>query len=117
MKKAYRIKKNDEFQHVFKHGRSFANRQLVIYFLKKEDQTHFRIGLSVSKRIGKAVTRNQIKRYLRQAFYELELQIHPSYDYVIIARRPTKDMDFHQIKKSLMHVLSKSKLLSKGRRV
>ncbi|MFG6113610.1 ribonuclease P protein component [Halobacillus sp. MO56] len=113
MKKAYRIKKNEEFQQVFKKGKSFANRQLVIYYLKKEDQNHFRIGLSVSKRIGVAVVRNQIKRYLRQAFHELEDNIDPRYDLIIIARKPTKDMDFHQMKKSLTHVLSKSKLLSK----
>lgn len=113
MKKNYRIKKNDEFQKVFKSGTSFANRQLVIYFLTKEEQPHFRIGLSVSKRIGIAVLRNQIKRYLRQAFHELDGQIKNNYDFVIIARQPTKDMDFKQLKKSLVHVLSKSNLMMK----
>ncbi|ENH98449.1 ribonuclease P [Gracilibacillus halophilus YIM-C55.5] len=110
MKKAYRIKKNKEFQSVFTKGASFANRQLVIYYLHKDDQKHFRVGLSVSKRIGNAVKRNQIKRYLRQAFLELEPTIHSNYDIVIIARKPTKDMNFHQIKKSLQHLLYKTQL-------
>ncbi|MFC0525951.1 ribonuclease P protein component [Pontibacillus salicampi] len=114
MKKQNRIKKNEEFQHVFKHGQSFANRQLVLYYLKKEDQEQFRIGLSVSKRIGNAVTRNQIKRYLRQAFHELGSSMNPSYDIVIIARKPTNQMDFFQMKKSLTHVLSKTNLLVKS---
>ncbi|MFZ0371355.1 MAG: ribonuclease P protein component [Halobacillus sp.] len=113
MKKEYRIKKNEEFQKVFQHGQSFANRQLVLYYWKKKDQAHFRIGLSVSKRIGPAVVRNQVKRYLRQAFHELEGQIHPHYDFVIIARKPTNSMNFHETKKSLIHVLSRSKLLNK----
>ncbi|MGP4077796.1 ribonuclease P protein component [Halobacillus sp. K22] len=113
MKKEYRIKKNEEFQKVFQRGQSFANRQLVLYYWKKEDQAHFRIGLSVSKRIGPAVVRNQVKRYLRQAFHELEDQIHPQYDFVIIARKPTNNMNFHETKKSLIHVLSRSKLLNK----
>lgn len=113
MKKAYRLKKNDEFQHVFKKGKSFANRQLVLYFLKKDDQDHFRFGLSVSKKVGNAVERNQIKRYLRQALLELEEQVKSDYDFIIIARKPVKDMDFHQLKKSLVHVLSKSKILLK----
>ncbi|MDL4840928.1 ribonuclease P protein component [Aquibacillus rhizosphaerae] len=113
MKKAYRLKKNEEFQLVFKKGKSFANRQLVLYFINKEDQQHFRIGLSVSKKIGNAVVRNQIKRYIRQAFLELDGQVSNPYDFIIIARKPTKDMDFHQIKKSLIHVLSKSSLLVK----
>ncbi|MCP3032229.1 ribonuclease P protein component [Halobacillus sp. A1] len=115
MKKTYRIKKNKEFQKVFQHGQSFANRQLVLYYLKK-DQSHFRIGLSVSKKIGHAVMRNQIKRYLRQAFHELEENIKPEYDLVVIARKPTHQMDFHEIKSSLTHVLYKSKLLDKKSR-
>ena len=45
MNKRQRIKKNEDFQKVFKKGKSFANRQFVIYGLKKEDQTEFRIGL------------------------------------------------------------------------
>jgi|SRR5690625_594774 len=111
MKKAFRIKKNEEFQYIFKQGKSFANRQLVIYYIKKSGQTHFRIGLSVGKKIGNAVTRNRIKRYLRQSFHELEDKILPSLDIVIIARQPTKDMNYHEIKKSLTHLLSKQYLI------
>lgn len=113
MKKAYRIKKNEEFQKIFKHGQSFANRQFVIYFMEKSEQTHFRIGLSVSKKIGNAVMRNQIKRYLRQAFHEFESEIRPNYDLVIIARKPTNQMNFHEIKQSLTHVLKRSRLFQK----
>lgn len=105
MKKELRIKKNKEFQEVFQKGKSFANRQFIVYVLKKTDQPHFRIGLSVSKKIGNAITRNRIKRYIRQSFLELKEQIHSGSDYVIIARKPTVDMDFHEVKKSLTHVL------------
>jgi len=113
MKKEFRIKKNEEFQYTFKHGQSFANRQLVIYYVRKEDQEHFRIGLSVGKKIGNAVTRNRIKRYLRQAFQELEECIRYPYDIVIIARNPTKDLGYQEVKKSLTHLLYKEKLLKK----
>ncbi|MRH44406.1 ribonuclease P protein component [Aquibacillus halophilus] len=117
MKKDYRLKKNEEFQLVFNKGQSFANRQLVLYFIKKSQQHHFRFGLSVSKKVGNAVVRNQIKRYIRQAFSELEGQIANNYDFVVIARKPTKDMDYHQMKKSLIHVLYKSKLITKNLKV
>ncbi|HLR08646.1 MAG TPA: ribonuclease P protein component [Bacillota bacterium] len=113
MKKAYRIKKNKEFQAVFRQGKSFANRQLVIYYMTKSDQNHFRIGLSVGKKIGNAVTRNRIKRYLRQAFLDLEPQILSNVDIIIIARKPTKDMTFHEIKRSLIHLLKKQRLFKK----
>lgn len=117
MKKAFRIKKNNDFQDVFKKGKSVANRQFVIYILKKEDQEHFRIGLSVSKKIGNAVKRNQIKRYIRQVFHELQDQVDEGKDYVIIARKPTADMDFHEVKSSLEHVLKLGKSLKKDQSI
>jgi ribonuclease P protein component len=115
MKKAFRIKKNKEFQAVFQKGQSVANRQFVLYMLEKKDQAHFRIGLSVSKKIGNAVTRNRIKRYIRQVFHENKGRISPKKDYVIIARKPAAEMDYHSIKKSLEHVLRLGNSLRKER--
>lgn len=114
MKKEFRIKKNKEFQAAFQQGRSFANRQFVVYGLEKEGQDFFRIGLSVSKKIGNAVTRNRIKRYVRQAVFELHDSLTSGYDYVIIARKPTAEMDFFEVKKSLTHVLKVGKVLKKN---
>ena len=115
LNKRYRIKKNKEFQKVFKKGTSYANRQFVVYFLDKPDQDHFRLGLSVSKRVGNAVTRNRIKRYIRQVFLELHDEIKEGRDYIIIARKPTANMDFHQTKKSLSHVLKISRSLKRDK--
>lgn len=112
MKKKLRIKKNDEFQLVFTKGESFANRQFVVYVLEKPNQDFFRIGLSVSKKVGNAVVRNQIKRYIRQTFLELKDNIDIKKDYVIIARKPVADMSFFQVKSSLIHVLKRSKSLT-----
>lgn len=113
MKKELRIKKNKEFQEAFQKGHSFANRQFVVYALTKEDQDYFRIGLSVSKKIGNAVMRNQIKRYIRQAVFELSDQILKGNDYIVIARKPLAEMDFFEVKKSLTHVLKVGKVLKK----
>ena len=113
MKKEFRIKKNKEFQSVFKKGQSFANRQFVIYKLEKAEQEHFRIGLSVSKKIGNAVKRNQIKRYVRQAFLELEGMLENKYDYVIIVRKPVAEMSFEEVKNSLVNILKIAKVLSR----
>lgn len=49
MRKSYRIKKEAEFQDVFDHGQSVANRNFVIYHLQR-DQPHFRVGISVGKK-------------------------------------------------------------------
>ena len=112
MNKQQRIKKNKEFQQIFKKGKSFANRQFIVYVLKS-DQPEFRLGLSVSKKVGNAVTRNRIKRYIRQTFLELKDDLKPDADYVIIARQQAAEMDFHESKKSLEHVLRIARALPK----
>ncbi|MBD8071236.1 ribonuclease P protein component [Bacillus sp. PS06] len=115
MKKEYRIKKNKEFQDVFQHGKSTANRQFVVYVLEKQDVNHFRIGLSVSKKIGNAVVRNRIKRLIRQFFLEHKDVVDQHKDYVIIARKPVAEMDYVEVKGSLQHVLKRAKVLSRSR--
>lgn len=114
MRKDQRVKKNKEFQEIFKKGTSFANRQFVLYLLKKEEPQPFRIGISVSKKIGNAVCRNQIKRYVRQAFLELKEDVKDQYDYLIIARKPAAEMNFHEVKGSLTHVLKRGKVLKRS---
>lgn len=112
MNKDQRIKKNKEFQQIFKKGKSFANRQFIVYILKSE-QTEFRLGLSVSKKVGNAVARNRIKRYIRQTFLELKEELLPNVDYIIIARPQAATLDFHESKKSLEHVLKIARVLPK----
>lgn len=105
MEKKYRVKKEKEYQSVFHQGQSTANRQIVLYVLKKDHQDHFRVGLSVSKKLGNAVCRNQIKRYLRQAVHELEVAIDPHMDFLLIARKDIVGRSFEEVKKSLIHVM------------
>lgn len=115
MKKTYRIKKNAEFQEIFKKGKSVANRQFVVYSFKRVDQENFKFGLSVSKKVGNSVIRNQIKRYLRQTLLELSDQIHKDVEFIIIARKPAATMNFADIKSSMIHVLRLAKILEKNR--
>ena len=111
MRKTYRVKKEAEFQKVFHHGKSTANRQFVIYVLDKNDQLHFRVGISVGKKIGNAVMRNNVKRRIRQSLTELKPQLKAKKDFIVIARKPIADMTMKETKKSLTHVLKLAKLL------
>lgn len=107
LKKAYRVKRNSEFQDILRSGKSFANRELVIYYKSKVRQKHFRIGISVGKKIGNAVTRNRIKRLIRESFIQLEDNITSEIDIIIIARKPTVHMNGNQMKRSITHLLKK----------
>ncbi|MCA9766203.1 MAG: ribonuclease P protein component [Carnobacterium sp.] len=111
MRKAYRVKKESDFQKVFHNGKSTANRQFVLYILDKKDQPHFRVGLSVGKKIGNAVVRNNVKRKIRQSLTELKPKLKTEKDFIVIARKPAADMSVKETKKSLIHVLKLAKML------
>ncbi|NJH82668.1 ribonuclease P protein component [Staphylococcus agnetis] len=112
MEKAYRIKKNSDFQLIYRKGRSVANRQFVVYTYRHNQNEHFRLGISVSKKIGNAVTRNRIKRSVRECLKIHKLDILPL-DIIVIARHPAKEMSTLEIQKSLEHVLKIAKVFNK----
>ncbi|WP_182696634.1 ribonuclease P protein component [Staphylococcus saprophyticus] len=112
VEKAYRIKKNSDFQFIYKKGKSVANRQFVIYTEPNKALNHFRLGISVSKKLGNAVVRNRIKRAIRENFKIHKEDILPM-DIIVIARQPAKDMDTLQIQASLEHVLKIAKVFNK----
>ncbi|BAQ25032.1 ribonuclease P protein component [Streptococcus troglodytae] len=112
MKKAYRVKSDKDFQAIFTKGRSVANRKFVVYSLKK-DQSHYRVGLSVGKRLGNAVVRNTIKRKLRHVLMELDPYL-GTQDFVVIARKGVEELDYSTMKKNLVHVLKLAKLYQEG---
>ena len=112
MRKSYRIKKEVEFQNVFDHGDSVANRNFVIYHMKR-DQPHFRVGISVGKKVGHtAVMRNQLKRYIRQSLLELKPEIDPQTDFLVIARKSANQLDMAETKKNLIHVMRLAGILN-----
>lgn len=111
MRKSYRVKSEQDFSMVFNHGKSKANRQFVIYHLPKE-QAHFRIGISVGKKIGNAVHRNAVKRKVRQAIYELKPYIKSDVDFIVIARKPADKMSTAEVKSSLIHAMRLSHLFT-----
>ncbi|MGT2907699.1 ribonuclease P protein component [Streptococcus dentiloxodontae] len=111
MRKSYRVKKEKDFQAIFEQGHSVANRKFVIYSLNKE-QKHYRVGLSVSKKLGNAVVRNRIKRHLRHAVMHLSPQLE-NHDFVIIARKGVEELDYQDILSNLTHALKLAKLYKK----
>jgi ribonuclease P protein component len=79
-----RLTRSAEFERVYRHGRSTANRHLVLYSFPNPASREPRVGLSVSRRVGGAVERNRVKRLLREAFAQLRLA--GGHDVVVVAR-------------------------------
>ena len=100
------------YQAIFSKGTSVDNRKFVLYHLEK-NQSHYRVGLSVSKKLGNAVTRNSIKRKIRHVIMELSPNL-LNQDFVIIARKGVEELDYHEVKKNLLHVLKLANLYQEG---
>jgi ribonuclease P protein component len=83
-----RLTRSADFERVFRKGRSFGNRHLVLHLFPREDADQARdprVGLSVSRRVGGAVERNLVKRLLREAMNE-HVDRFTSVDLVLVAR-------------------------------
>lgn len=113
MKKSFRVKREKDFKAIFKDGASFANRKFVVYQLENQ-QNHFRVGLSVSKKLGNAVTRNQIKRRIRHILQSAKGSLVEHVDFVVIARKGVETLEYAEMEKNLLHVLKLSKIYQEG---
>lgn len=106
MKRVYSLKENSAFQFVYRRGKSQANRELVLLFVR---QGKLRIGFSVSKKLGGAVQRNHIKRLLRESIRPKIPQLKCGY-YVWIARSGAVGADFHRMEQSVDNLLTRQRL-------
>jgi ribonuclease P protein component len=90
-----RLSRSGDFDRVYREGNSRGNRFLVLHsFARREDETGdgARLGLSVGRKVGNAVTRNKVKRAVRQAFWELADELPHEHDYVIVARPGVEEL-------------------------
>ena len=80
---------------------------------KKTDNENFRIAISVGKKIGNAVERNKVKRYIRNVTTEHKQTIDSNYDYFVIARKGVKELDYVSFKEKLEQLYKKMDIIPK----
>ena len=103
MKNSQSLKKNADFQIVYKEGKSFANKYLVMY-VKENDLGINRVGISVSKKVGNSVVRHRVKRLILESYRLQEDMFNSSLDMVIIARSSAKDRSYAEISSAVLHL-------------
>ena len=103
MKFSESLKKNHQFQFVYKNGRSYANKYLVMY-IKENGTDRNRIGISVSKKVGNSIVRHRVTRLIRESYRLHEAIFNSGLDIVIVARSNAASVGFNEIENALLHL-------------
>ena len=109
MKHTERLRKNSDFQAVYRSGKSKAGHLTVLY-CAKNNLPCARLGVSVSRKVGNSVVRHRLKRLIKEAYRLNEDRFPAGYDYVVIARKPAADKGYHEIERSLLKAAGSEKL-------
>ena len=114
-----RLSRSADFDRVYREGLSRGNRFLVLYSFERgedEEADSARLGISVGRRIGRAVQRNKVKRAIREAFSALSPELPAGRDYVIVARPGAEELVGREgpegVRASLAELVADGKRLS-----
>ncbi|MBI4299714.1 MAG: ribonuclease P protein component [Chloroflexi bacterium] len=111
MDRESRLTKRSDFAAVYRGGRAWAH-PLVVLRAMPNGSDRSRLGFVVSKRLGKAVSRNRVRRRLREALRRMPLEM--GWDVVVIARTPAQEASFRELAAALEQLLTRAKLLARG---
>lgn len=103
MKFSESLKRSADFQKVYRDGKSYANRYLVMYVLENQTEQN-RLGISVSKKVGNSVVRHRVTRLIRESYRLQEDMFNSGLDMVVIARNSAKDKNCQEIESALLHL-------------
>ena len=97
------IKKNSDFQTVYKSGKSYANKLLIMY-VYSTDAAETRIGISASKKVGNSVVRHHLVRLVREIFRLHKDRLDTGLDIVVVARPAAKESDYKKLESAFRHL-------------
>lgn len=97
------LKKNSDFQNVYRNGKSYANRYLVMYILENRTNSN-RIGISVSKKVGNSIVRHRVKRLVKEAYRLHESEFRNGLDIVIVVRKSANKISYWDTESALLHL-------------
>ena len=114
MKRFNSLKKNQDFQTVYRGGKSYAHKYLVMYVMDsgREDT---RIGISASKKVGNSVVRHRFARLVRESFRLNKDILEEGKDIIVVARAAAKDKNFDKIESAFLHLCGLHNILKESK--
>lgn len=111
MKREFRLTRSTDFKRVRRSGKSYAH-PLVVLVVHPAAGDGLRIGIAAGRSVGGAVERNRAKRRLRALLQELQPNIQPGWDVVILAREPINTADSPQLRTAVLQLLRRAGLIN-----
>ena len=112
MKRSVTVKENYEFRRIYAKGRSGVSPYLVVY-VRPNRYGHNRLGVTVSKKLGNAVTRNRVRRRLREIFRLNQAGLAQGFDMVIVARTRAVGAKYGELERAFSGVCARLGLKEK----
>lgn len=106
-KSDHRLKKNSQFNYIYRKGERFSSKHFTLYIVKSK-YNNYKIGYSISKKVGKAWLRNLIRRRLRE-IVRLNNLPQNGFNYVLQAKIGASELDYKEIERQLMSIFNKGK--------
>ena len=97
------LKRNCDFQNVYRNGKSYANKYLVMYVMENNSERN-RLGISVSKKVGNSIIRHRITRLIRESYRLQENIFNSGLDIVVVARKSAASASYAEIESALLHL-------------
>ena len=113
LKRENRLKKNKHFNYIYKNGQSVSLKDMSLSYIKAKIKP-FKVGFSVSNKVGKAVVRNKVKRRMREAFLSIISLVDRRYNYIFFARPSLADKTYLEIKNNMLALVKKAGLLNEN---
>jgi ribonuclease P protein component len=111
MQRKLRLRSREDFGRIYRHGRSFANSQFVVYWRHESRTDRFRLGISASSKLGGAVVRNRMRRMIKEIVRLNADKLNSGLDLILIVRKPALTLPYKEMEGSVLHVLRKAGLL------
>ena len=107
------MKKTNEFLNVYRNGKSYANKFVVVYVWENGSSEN-KLGISCSKKIGNSVVRHRFARLVRESYRLHEDVFNSGLDIVVVARACARDASYFDIESSLLSLAGKARIIKNG---
>ncbi|MDS1029832.1 ribonuclease P protein component [Bacillota bacterium LX-D] len=113
LKRDFRLKKNKDYKITYNKGKYLTGQYVIMYYLKNGLSVN-KFGFSISKKVGKAVVRNKIKRRLRECCRLNNSRLAQGYNIIFVARSKIKGIKYVLVEEEIINLLSKANLLKQN---